>query len=238
MIPTRERDRLERQQFENEFRDEQKRLEEERLRPIRELEAKITESAREIAERERIGVQLGLKDEWFELSPQLRKMKSLPLIEAIQYTKRATDKFLQATPEFYRCPENSQSLLDYLVANGVEAYVDAETFQRAYQRLRFLRLLKEKPDTQPTTHTPTPNRPNESAGEAEAGPPNLTRGSRTTSRPQQLETWEGRDPSTGQARVYTEREIDGMSSDHYRRVFIGIQPGLKSSELILKKRVW
>src|SRR6202023_2793366 len=160
------------------------------------------------------------------LFPYTTLFRSLSPAEAVKFTKRETDTFLKRCPDYYACPENSKLLLEYLVAQGVDAFVDADTMEAAFRRLSSYNLLVEKPAPPPPpdhaegTDVPKPSK------------------SRREVKPEQPQMVTGRDPESGMLRQYTIRQVEAMPADVYRRTFCDLEEGLSATDLILGKRNW
>jgi hypothetical protein len=119
-------------------------------------------------------------------------------------------EFVRKTPWYWNIPENGTILTQYLLRNGVEI-ASPEMYRRAALRLREYHLLKERPPA------PEPEPPQER-------PFVNLRVSPSAEPP----TYTGWDDATGEEREFTQREVDRMSADEYRRTF-----RVKRSDMIL-----
>jgi len=197
----RERDRIEIRQFMETEQAEEKRREEERMRPMREAQAKFDSTLRELNAVQKENI-LKVKDDQFQLDPT-----TLVPIKTADYPKWQRDQaaiFRERHPDYWPSPGNEQVLVQYINLNGGPGLrlVSALQLSRAFIRLREFGLLQERPE--------------EPAPEPQTEP---ERGSAPSPETPGPELAEGVDPSTGLPRKFTTREIDKMTADEYRRVF-------------------
>jgi hypothetical protein len=178
-------------------------IEEEELRPLREIEAKFQKSLNELAQAEKTGI-LHLKDKGFEMSPELRSIKTMPSIEAArQFTEEGAYLFLASNKDdYYPCPENFQTIVAFLERNGIDKYCDAATFDKAFQRLRSYGLLKDHPAPEPPPPVPKPEPPKPASA----------------TKPSEPESYQGWDEN-GNVKIYNDFKLNRMSADEYRRRF-------------------
>lgn len=179
----------------------------------RESERPAREAA-EQAERQRTQREQAQRDYWadailngpdvkFHLDPILESARALsatmPMKDAEALTLKSAQEFA-ASAEYaeHRTPENADAMLGYLQRNGCTA-ASTEVFAAAFRRLKGLGLLRAKPV--PTKPIIVDARTSQS--QSPSGP----------------KTYTGRDYATGRQREFTEREVDRMSADEYRRTF-------------------
>lgn len=168
--------------------------------------------------RERI---LHGKDDEIYVSPELRSA-TMTQAQADVYNSQQAAIFVRDTPEWierFACPENLNILGSYFDRNGI-AITDYLTILAAFQRLRDCGALREKeplstaePQQKPVIAEPE-SQPSEE-------PTERTDGQR------------GWNLDTGEERLYSNREIDRMSGEEYRRVF-----RLTRDKLIPARRIW
>lgn len=174
---------------------EQRRNEEERQRPIREAEQRLTETHRKLATVGRDEVVNGQPDPFWS-TPEDANI-SLGLDEAKEFVREQSKLFRAANPWYFPCQENFDAIVNYLIAQRVPIPT-LSCFELAASRLRSLGMLKERPEPQPT---PAPVQPT------------------TETEPQQDGLTDGWDIESGQPRKYTEREINRMSSAEFKKAF-------------------
>jgi hypothetical protein len=177
-----------------------------------EREAAEEREKQEAAQRERDEKQRRYWAEWVQsdndtklfVTDAMRTAK-MTKAEAEQFTAKAAEQFA-ASPEYapFRTPENADAILGYLQRNGIRI-ADVETIRGAFVRLRDLGLLKAKPAPAPQP-VQQPQRVNLSVAPESKAPP----------QPQPI-VYHGWDLATGEPRVYSEREIERMSSEQMAR---------------------
>ncbi|HKV92339.1 MAG TPA: hypothetical protein VJW20_07305 [Candidatus Angelobacter sp.] len=177
--------------------EEQRRSEEDQQRPLREAEAQLTENHRKLFDLEKAEVIAGKKDMGWSI-PASMAGKSMSLDEAKAFSSREAEAFVAEHPEFYKSKRNRDAVLDYLLTQGV-MIADRHCYSQAVERLRHFGLLEEPPAVEPQA-APVVEQPTE----PEPVNDGLT---------------DGWDIQTGQPRKYTEREIEHMSSDDFKKAF-------------------
>lgn len=219
--PETERQRLERKEREAELERERiaadaPRLEAERQAAIRE------QHEQENRERQRAywkDAVLTSPDTKLTISPELAAA-SMPAGKVDSHNVAQVNQFIAETPEYgeFRTPQNATEIVAYLERNGLRIF-DVPTLRSAFVRLRDLGILTKRVVPEPPKPTPTPAKVNLAVSE----------------QPQRsTQTYRGRDPLTGQERSYTQREVDRMSSDEYRRRF----PVETSINAIVANALW
>lgn len=178
--------------------EEQRRGEEERQRPIREAEERLTETHRKLATVGRDEVLNGQPDPWWETPADVLNI-SMGLDEAKEFVRGQAKIFKAAHPEYFPCKENFDTITDYLVAQRTPIPT-ASCFALAVERLNSLGLLKQRPEPAPEPQ-PVPVQQS------------------TEPEPQQVGLTDGWDIETGQPRKYSEREIEHMSSAEFKKAF-------------------
>lgn len=165
-----ERDRLELR--ERREAEEQERRNAERPRLEAERKAAEEQALREAQQHERNEKQRAYWREWVlnDRDPKLfvspaMLSASLPVAEADAFNSAEVKKFISETNDFaeYRSPANADSILGYLIRNGVRI-VDVETIRAAFLRLRDLGILTKKPAPRPVDKPRPVNRPVEPSG--------------------------------------------------------------------------
>lgn len=199
---TTERQRLERKQFLEELEAEQRAEQEKKNRPIREAEAQINDTARKLHEtvKERILTQ---RDNEAYLDPAVANLR-LPRQEAENFVKEQARKFLEENPEYYGCPENFKAITEYLIRQG-HLLASAAMLKAAWLRLRQFHLIEERPEPEPEPVVqPQPEQPQQTA-----------------------QMYAGVDLDTGEPRLYTQREVDLMPAEEYKRKLrLSVRAGL------------
>ncbi len=176
--------------------DKQRRVEEEQQRPVREAEQRLNETHRKLVQIGKEEVLNGKPDPWWEI-PADAVGKSMSLDRVRDFVREQSTIFRAAHPEYYPCKENLEAIMGYLVAQQI-AIPTASCFERAVERLGSLGLLKERPAPPEPQPAPVMEEPAEPSNDG------LT---------------DGWDIETGQPRKYTEREIEHMSSDDFKKAF-------------------
>jgi hypothetical protein len=116
--------------------------------------------------------------------------------QAKEYARKQAEIFTAQNPEYNPTPDNLKLITNYLTTNGV-VIPTAECLQIAFERLRTLGLLKEKPPAPEPISEPVI-----------AEPEVVDDGSQ-----------EGICLATGEPMKFSAYQISHMSSDEYRRVF-------------------
>jgi hypothetical protein len=184
-----------------EIRDEEE-AEERRLRDAeeqktRDAENALTDTHRKLFELAKAEVLAGRPDPEFQMPEQI-KTRRMTVAKALKFVEAESARFVEETPDYFRCDKNLKTMHDYLFAQGVQI-PDAEAYKLAFDRCRYLGLLDEKPEPAPDPITVEPE-PVETS-------------------PQTEELTDGFDIETGEPRKYTQREIWKMSSLEYKKAF-------------------
>lgn len=122
---------------------------------------------------------------------------TMTLEEAAQFNRGEFRKYRDTHPEIYWTPELVEQLGRYFDANGLQI-VTAAMLGRLIERFREAGLLPDAPELQ-NARVPEPVEESEQP----SGP----------------EVHIGRDWQTGEKREYTEREVNRMSSEEFKRAF-------------------
>jgi len=182
------------------LRQFQRREEQREQRRIDELKSQFEATARRVAEVERDTVLNHWDaDAYIDPATAYERMTEF---EAFAFNEAEAQRFVQAHPAYYPCPENMNTILGYLQRNGIDQIVSAETLAGAYRRLSSVGGLVERPVLQPVHAAVLP----------EVIPARVES-------PAQPERMIGYDLRTGQQREFTPYEVDRMGSDEYRRTF-------------------
>lgn len=191
----RERDRLEARQHREQIEARERAEREAQERPIREAEAKLKETATELAKVYRARLLGEVRDPDRFIDPATQGIR-LTEAAADEYNIAEARKYRAQNPDFYLTDELFSSIKAYFGINEIRL-VSAPMLNALLQRYAEAGLLPERPAPEPEPE-PTP----------EAIP-----------EPTTPQTFAGIDPETGLEREYTAREVDRMSSEQYRRVF-------------------
>lgn len=200
-IPMTERDRLSLRAHREEVAAVERLEREERERPIREAEAKLHETSRELAKVYRARLLAEVKDPEMPGDPALDGV-IMSEADASKFNGSEFRKYKDAHPDFYWDHKLLERIGNYCELNGI-GLISASILGKIVDRFREYGLLptRPRPELQP---------------EPEQRPyVNLTI-ERTSAMP---ETYEGWDLDSGQRREYSKREVDRMSADQYRRAF-------------------
>jgi hypothetical protein len=175
---------------------EERRRQEEVERPIREAEEIILKTHRKLHELGKQAALKGQPDPGYEI-PESTKALRMTVAQAKTFVAAEAKRFVEETPEYFRCNENVETINNYLTAQGVNI-PNFAAYQSAWERLRSFGLIKEHPpEPEPqTVPVEQPVEPEEKQSD------DLTPG------------W---DPETGEERLFTAREIYQMDSETYRR---------------------
>jgi hypothetical protein len=134
------------------------------------FDSPIEFSARELSADERVKISRDLLDpERFEeanatlfeanvgVKPEVfrKRMSQIEINELRRQAKDASDAFMKANPDYYKCQDNADKLTGWMVKYNLVP--TQENFQLAYDRLRAAGLLLEAPNVRedaPTVPTP------------------------------------------------------------------------------------
>lgn len=185
---------MERRKFLEEFEKEEAAKREEAMRPIREAQARFESTAKELAQFTKNAIVNGPDPDF--VCPASVAGKTMSFSDARKFTAAESAKFIDSTPDYFPCQQNFQTIVDYMTRNGIQI-ADAATFKLAYERLREYGLLQERPAPEPEP---------EPAEEPEPQP-----------EPPKSLTFDGIDLDTGEPRIYTEWELNHMTSDEMKK---------------------
>jgi hypothetical protein len=181
--------------------EERRRSEEEQQRPVREAEAQLNATSRKLHELEKSEVLAGRRDPGFEL-PQSAAGLSMSMDQATEFVRKQAELFAAENSEYFPSKKNFDAITDYLVKHEIQIPT-SDVFKLAWERLRRFGMIEERPTPAPEPQsTPVVEQPTEPAPE-----------------PQQDGLTDGWDIQTGQPRKYSEREIEHMSSDEFKKAF-------------------
>lgn len=204
-----ERNRLSSREYREFVEAEEKREQEERERPLREAERQLNETANQLAQVMRERIQSGRDNEF---SPDAAVAKAtMSTADASRFNTEQVRVFAANNPDFYPSEGNREILFSYLLRNGIQI-ANAETFQRAFQRLRDYGLLESAPAPEPIPE-PEP----EPTPELEPAPNGM----------------QGFDLATGESRFYTDYEVNRMGAEQFRRAF-----RMTASDQRLARKSW
>ena len=170
---------------------------EERERPIREAKESLQESATALGKLAREMVATG-KDSEFMI-PASVAGRRMSVAMPGQFNADEARKFAESTPEFYPSPANKAAVFDFLTRNRVNI-ADCATYQAAFHRLKDFGLLEPEPEPEP-----------------EAEPVEVLE--LEPAAPAPVETLVGVDWETGLPREFTQRQVDLMTAEDFRRAF-------------------
>jgi hypothetical protein len=190
----RERDRIEARTHQNEIEARKRAEREASEKPIREAEAKLKETATELAKLYRDRLLGKVRDPDCFIDPATQGMR-LTEAEAEKYNNAQARLYREQNPNFYLTDALFDSIKAYIGKNNMNL-VSAPMLTALIQRYDEAGLLPERPAPQPEPE-PTPE---------------------PVSQPTP-EVHEGYDLESGLPRTYTKREVDMMSSEIFRRVF-------------------
>lgn len=185
-----------------EFEDALDREEEDkRLAPIRAAQAEQSRLLTQIHDAEKQEVLAGRLDPGFTV-PESVAGKRMSIKEASEFNSSEGAKFKANTPEFYPSNKNIRTLLDYLLQQNV--YIaDEATFRAAFERLRSLGLLEERP-TEPEPVTVMQSETQQSDPDAE--------------RERKRQEYFTKPVVNYAGKDYSQADLDRLSADEYRRV--------------------
>lgn len=187
--------------FREQEAEDQRRRKEDSDRPLRDAEAALRESNKQVFEFEKSEITARRPDPGFVLNESAQELKFAGAdreARASEYVRAQSSLFVQRTPDFFPCPQNFQKITEYLTANGVNV-PDAETFGIAYERLKLFGLLQERPKLEPAIETQPSPEPKDSETEPEIN--------------------QGWDLDTGEPRTYTSHEINQMTAAQFKKAF-------------------
>ena len=202
------------QSFRAEFEAEEAAKQETAMRPVRQAEQALTNTMLAARAFDREAVLSDRPDPEFKL-PQTLYGKRLSLADAQRFNTEQARAFVANCPEFYPSEKNRKAILSYLEAQKV-AIADESTYRAAFERLRFLGLLDERPEPEPVEVQPEPVvDPSEAKRQA-------------------LEKYHteiiATDPRTGQE--LTAYMLDRLSAEDYRRIVFGEYAVPKVSDVV------
>jgi hypothetical protein len=175
---------------------EERRLQEEAERPVKEATAAILDNHRKIAALAKNAVTSGKPDIDFVISDAIRNRR-MTVKQALKFNEAESRRFVEDTPSYFRSDRNSKTITDYLWNQGIRI-PDYEAYKLAYERCRYLGLLDERPEPAPEPVTVEPIETEPKHNDA------LTAGF---------------DLVTGTPREYTQAEIWKMSSSDMKKAF-------------------
>ncbi len=193
------RDRAVLQAHRQEVEAEENAQREAAMQPVRRAEERLQKTARELYAIEKEAVTSGKPDPGFVM-PESVRGKGMRLSQLENFHREESAKFIASTPDYFPCPENLKTMTDYLAQQGLKI-VDAATFRAAFERLRYLGMLKERPEPEPE---PQPEPQPEIDPEA--------------ARLNRLRDYETKPVAEFCGKEYSQRELDLLSSDEYLRV--------------------
>ncbi|WP_433965986.1 hypothetical protein [Tunturiibacter gelidiferens] len=199
----RDRERRELKKFREEYAAEEERKREVRERPIRELEAKLNATHREIAKMERARLSGEVPDSDRFIDDVVKPGITIPHSELKEFTQRQAALFISANPDVYWCPELVELLGRYFSKNGLNL-VTASMIKAVVDRMRDVGMLPEPPKPEPVRE---PALAPVQVNEAEPKP----------------EQYEGFDLQTGEPKTLSRYEVDRMSSEDFKR-FTRLRP--------------
>jgi hypothetical protein len=172
------------------------RAERERLEaPVKEAQAKLLATHRELAKVERERLEATVKDPDAYADPALNGQR-MTEAEADQFNRTEFQRFRAANPELYVTGELVDHLGRYFAKNGLHL-ISAPMLDRAVSRFRDAGLLPERPAPQPMIkRIETPARV-------------------PVPKAQDIET--GWDELTGEELTLTRRQVNALSAEQYKR---------------------
>jgi hypothetical protein len=159
----------------------------------------LNETHRKLYELEKAEIETGRPDQAWAW-PQSAVGLNMSVGAAREFAKREGEAFVAANPSYFPSKKNFETIVNYLSAQGV-VIPTRDCFAQAVERLQHFGLLEERPAPSPE---PTPVAQAQPIEETEAPPSDLV---------------DGWDIETGQPRKYSEREINRMSSDEFKKAF-------------------
>lgn len=191
-----ERERLSLREYREQIEAEERAERERREAPIRAAENKFRETSRKLAAvmHERL---LGtVRDvDRIPVDPSVTGIR-MSLERAKQFNRAEFRRYRDENPEVYWTPELVDNIGQYFAVNGLQI-VTAKMIASIVERYREYGLLPDPPQEVEPEQAPEPE------PEQPSGPI----------------TCIGVDWQTGTEREFTQREIDRMSADEYRRAF-------------------
>jgi hypothetical protein len=168
---------------------------------IAELQAEQERTLRQLHAIERERVANGTDDEFTVDPATVGKSNAVAPEKVAAWQQAQFSEFLQNNPGYYKCDANAKILTDYFERNvpGGLPLLSAAQLSAAYKRLNEFGLLKAKPAPAPAKPKLVP----EFMLDYEPA--------KTPSKPEPV-MFDGWDLETGEPRVYSEKEIQRMSS--------------------------
>lgn len=207
----RSRDSESARRFRNEEaeREEQERVAAEERQKV-ERTQRAEEQRQAVRDRQRAfiaeGVATGI-DPMFQIDPNtLSGQIAVPRAEVAAWNAEQARIFKATCPDYVRFQSAAtfDALVGYLKRNANLVLVSAWQWQKAFERLKELGLIHESPVPAPEPKpAPRPVFVDVNHAIERSGP----------------ETFTGRDWQTGKDREFTQREVDRMSADEFKRSF-------------------
>lgn len=237
----------------------------ERERPLRAAEDEYKRVSNELATLRKDVLLNDIDPEYtYGLNPF--EYSTLPQQVKSDLTVEEWNKFVARNSEtFNPSRHNFDQMCKYLLANKVGDVIVGHDWQMAHDKLLSAGLLEPKPGPikiEETKPAPKPNGYIVSDDGTVIGTRHFTPAEQdqmesstyralihqyemdcapvpqAKARPGKPATMEGLDIETGERRLYTQRQIDAMDSDTYRRTFISTQEGLRDFDLTLCRKNW
>jgi hypothetical protein len=152
------------------------------------------QASKELAILEKERIKSG-KDE-FQVDDAVKNAR-MSQQDADRFNAESAAHFVDATPEYYPCPENHELLCEYLARNGC-MIANQATWTKAFERLRDFGLLRDWPEPEP---------------EPQPIPISMQHEQYPDPKPKTIQGWDAR---TGLEKVWSSREVDLMSSEELR----------------------
>jgi hypothetical protein len=164
------------------------------LLKVRQDEANEAETERNAA---REAVLAGKPDPGWKIPASAVGLK-MTLEQGRAYAREQGELFVKHNPDYYPCSSNLNDMREYLISQDLSIPTE-ECFRLAWLRLRELGLIEERPVLEPEPEpAPIQETPTETPAEY---------------------LIDGFDPTTGEPRKFTQREIWNMDSNTYRKAF-------------------
>jgi hypothetical protein len=164
---------------------------------VREAETNLTATHQKIHELVKKAVVDGRPDPDFGEIPDRIRNRRMTVKQALAFNEAESRRFVEETPDYYRCDKNSKTITDYLWNQGVQI-PDAEAYKLAFTRCRSLGLLVEPAPEPITVEQPEPNEPEQKQDDGSV---------------------DGFDLNSGEPRRFTQAEIWKMSSSDLKKAF-------------------
>jgi len=154
-----------------------------------------------LREDERATVLADSPDTEFELPAEARGL-SMNIEEARKFAREQAETFVSQNSDYFPSKKNFETITNYLSTQGI-AIPTVDTFKLAWQRLRTLGLIEERPTPEPTQVQPEPQPEPEvpKFGDFDG------------------DLVSGFDLTSGEPCTYTQRQVRNMSSAEFRRAF-------------------